>query len=124
MEPELLRSWQHEWYGGTDLKRMVGTREAFRHPDAMSGEYTECREVLVGISHTRIRLRYPNGTDSRVQYVDRASNELKSLVALWVCDLVPAGVLADRLEEEAPEHQPAADLLRKWERIKQQEVKP
>jgi hypothetical protein len=42
-------------------------------------------------------------------------DDLYTLLVLFVGDLVPAGVLADALEEKHPKTAPVAEFLRKWE---------
>lgn len=43
------------------------------------------------------------------------SDDLKTLVGLFVVGQVPAGVLADRLQDERPDMDFYADFLRLWE---------
>jgi hypothetical protein len=119
-----IRSWTVDWYGGTDLKRMVGVNKAYPDPTRYTGERFEYQDLLIGINAGRVRLRYPEGTRSKINYLHNPSETLQHLVALWVCHLLPGGVLADRLEEEAPDHFQACQLLREWEQVKQQEIKP
>jgi hypothetical protein len=80
--------------------------------------------VLVGLNKNLLRLRYPDPSNSTVRYLTAASNDLKILAALLMAELVSAGVFADRLEEEFPVYQEAANILREWQQIRNsQEVK-
>ncbi len=76
-------------------------------------------QVLVGMSNGELRLRYPNASRSGVKRLSEATTELKSLAALLICNLVPAGVFADALEESFPQHQQAAQILRKYQQTKE-----
>jgi hypothetical protein len=80
--------------------------------DSYKGQW---KGVLIGLRNQRIRIRYPKYTLSKVQYVDEASNDLKILALLWIGRLVSSGVLADKLEEECPQHAEAAQILRTFE---------
>lgn len=44
-------------------------------------------------------------------------DDLYTLLVLFVGNLVPAGVLADALEEKHPKTAPVAEFLRKWEQL-------
>jgi hypothetical protein len=120
-----IRVIPRDWYGGTDLKRMVGMNRVYADPTRHTGERWERGpNLLIGINAGRIRLRYPDGTDFRINYLHNPSETLQHLVALWVCHLLPGGVLADCLEESFPDHTQAANFLREWEQVKQQEIMP
>lgn len=95
---------------GVNIKREVCCWDS----DALD-YWSERRGILVGVNNGRIRLRYPYDTLSKVQYVDEASNDLKILTLLWIGRLVSSGVLADKLEEECPQHAEAAQILRTFE---------
>lgn len=76
--------------------------------------------LLVGVSRGRLRLRQQRRGSwgwGKVEYLDAASTDLKSLAALWICYLLPSGVLADRLEEEQPQYADAANALRVYDDI-------
>lgn len=73
------------------------------------------REVLLGLKGTRLRLRYPQGTVGRVYYLDSASTDLKTLAALAIAELLDLSIFADKLQEEFPEHEEAAIILREWQ---------
>jgi len=79
------------------------------------------QSTLVGIGKRGLRIRYPNGTDSKINFLTNATQDLNSLGALLITGLVPAGVFADKLQEEFPQHEEAANLLREWEQIKTHE---
>lgn len=117
----------YDGHGGVSIKRSVTVfRGEYEEEDTQWGRrrnYTrrDREEVLVGVKAGEIRLRYPVASGGRVNYLETPSSDLKSLAALFVCDLVPAGVFADALEESFPEHGEAADILREYERIKLKE---
>lgn len=134
MEGEkLIREWVRDGFGGTDIKRQVSIFREYRNmslPEEYlkesfwNGVRHEAESLLVGMNDTRIRLRYPKGTQSGVQYLPDPSQTLQQLTALWICNLLPSGVLADRLQEEFDCHSEAARILRVWEGVKSREVKP
>jgi hypothetical protein len=76
-------------------------------------------EVLVGLCNQQLRLRYPT-RNKKVHYLTGASSDLNALGALLICGLIPVGIFSDKLEEEMPEHKQAADILRLWGRIQQE----
>lgn len=93
-------------------------------------ELTETHYVLEGSHWTKglaisvngdsLRLVYPDPKHTEGYRLTTASTELKSLCALFFCNLAPAGVVADLLEEEFEEHKEAADILRLYEKVKQE----
>jgi len=46
------------------------------------------------------------------------SPDLAAMLVLLIADLVPAGVAADRWQEECPTAEPACNFLREWEECK------
>jgi hypothetical protein len=83
-------------------------------------QWNRGQELLIGLSNHRIRLRFPEGTQSPLQYLKNPPNELLHLTAVWICDLVPSGVLADCLEENYPEQAPVCQFLREFDQIKRE----
>lgn len=124
----MINKRANEWHGGLDIKRSVDvhTWETEDIPDQY-GLYspirgsTQHRGILVGISHKGVRIRYPDYSHSKVQYLTTASTDLKSLAALFICGLVDPSILADRLEEDFSEHREAADILREYEKVKREQ---
>jgi len=77
--------------------------------------------VLVGLKNKTLRLRYPQGSSSPLIYLKKATEDLKVLAALLISGLAPAGVFADKLQEEFPQHEEAANILREWEKHYEQD---
>jgi hypothetical protein len=71
-------------------------------------------EYPVGQIRWRVKARM-QPTFYRELHEGGCSTELKSLTALLLADLIPAGVYADRLQEEKPDLEPVSDFLRRWE---------
>jgi hypothetical protein len=109
-------------YSSLDFKQCYTVNTFHRMQDNGYPEWRSrtIQEVLVGIDRNGLRLRYPT-RHKKVQRLRDASTDLKSLAALTIVGLVPLGVLADRLEEEFPQHSEAANLLREWERVKRED---
>ena len=78
------------------------------------GYDTGNKSVLVGIGSKGMRIRYPQGVKSSIKYLKTASDDLKSLAALLIVELIPGGIFADKLQEEFPEHEEAANIIRDW----------
>lgn len=120
---KLTKSYAYDAEWRVDVKRRLILNQEFTDTDAMSGFDYLRQSILVGIKNQRLRLRYPDASHSKVQYVDDASDDLKALAALFICKLVPVGVFADKLEEDT-KHSEAADLMRQWQSVyEQQEIK-
>lgn len=117
----------YDSHTGTRIKRKVTVREIVP-VNPTPNTYPYCtfkrREVLIGMDEGVVRLRYPDGSYSRVQYLEGAGNDLLCLCALFICGLVPPEVLADKLQEDFPEHEEAAAILREYSNVKNSEGKP
>jgi len=54
----------------------------------------------------------------RYQLISRdVSDELGTMIVLFLASKVPAGVLADRLQEEHPDLEWVSNLLREWDQL-------
>jgi hypothetical protein len=86
----------------------------YNQPVVVNGKRFLDKSVLVGVNERGLRIRYPRGTKSKLIYLKEATNDLKSLAALCIVELVPGGIFADKLQEEFPEHEEAANIIRDW----------
>lgn len=112
---------KRERYSGSDLRQCYSITEypVYDHVDGTTRwNYDDAtvREVLIGLNNLKLRLRYPYGSNSKVQYLPDATTELKSLAVLCIAGLVPTSIFADALQEAYPQHEQAATILREWEK--------
>lgn len=114
-ENEYERIWDAD--AGSDAKREVRHICFWQEDGKRAGGV---KMLLIGISQTGVRIRYPEGTRSPVRYLPEPSQEFQSLAALWVCSLVPTGIYADALEEAYGNEKEIADFLRFCEQRKQE----
>lgn len=107
-------------YYGSDIKQCFTVAE---HPTDSNGRLLwppqDEREVLLGMCAGQLRIRYPT-RHKKVHYLEEASNDLKCLGVLLIGGLVPAGVFADALGDSMPVHKQAADILRLWGQVRQE----
>lgn len=111
---------------GSNARREVGYWHIWY--DDPSCNYSSRRHehtvLLIGISQMGVRVRFPHGTRSPVEYLPNPTPDFQAITALWVCSLVPTGVYADALEDNYQDRKQEADFLREIERRQQMEVKP
>ncbi len=111
------RSNEAGWLNGVKIKKALWINEW----EIEEGEYYKNLSsdgVLVGLNNAVLRLRYPDYSHSKVQYIPQASHDLKCIAALFICGLVRPEILPYKLEEEWECHKEAAQLLRKWVEVK------
>jgi len=79
----------------------------------------QAKSVVVAINEKGLlRIRTPKDGKLDTKYLKKATQDLISLSALLIAGLVPVGVFADKLQEEFPQYEEASNILREWERIK------
>ncbi len=79
------------------------------------------RAVVVAINKKgELRVRHPNAKGNRLEtkYLKKASQDLQCMAAMLISGLLSPGIFADKLQEEFPQYEEVANLLREWEQTK------
>ncbi len=116
--------------GSTNIKRVLTINKTVgEETEGFSGHpqfryvWGQCSttSLLIGVKKGVVRYKYPR-SDGTPYYLNKPSNDLISLTALWICELVPSGVLADKIDDEYGQlHSEVTTFLRRYEQLRQEQ---